>query len=54
MAEPEDPLAEVQEAIDEARSEAEDDGLVQDPTPKQTFADPDGDGDVDPPNVIGV
>ena len=54
MGDPEDRIAEVQETIDEARRDAEDDGLVPDPTPKRTFADPDGDGDEDPPNVIAL
>jgi hypothetical protein len=54
MAEPEDRLDEVQEKIDEARHRAEEDGLIPDPHPKRTFADPDGDGDEEPPNVVGV
>jgi hypothetical protein len=54
MAQPEDRIAEVEETIEEARRQAEEDGLVPDPTPEQTFADPDGDGDVEPPNVVGV
>jgi hypothetical protein len=54
MAEPEDRITEVQEKIDEARRRAEADGLLPDPTPQRTFADPDGDGDEEPPNVIGV
>jgi hypothetical protein len=54
MAEPEERIPELDEMIDEARRQAEDDGLVHDPTPKQTFADPDADGEVEPPNVIGL
>jgi hypothetical protein len=54
MAEPGDRIDELEEKIDEARRRAEDDGLLPESEPKQTFADPDGDGDVEPPNVIGV
>jgi hypothetical protein len=54
MAEPDDRIEEVEEKIDEARRRAEDDGLLPPEDPPRTFADPDGDGDVDPPNVIGV
>jgi hypothetical protein len=54
MAEPEERVAEVEKTIDEARRRAEDDGLLPDSTPERTFADPDGDGEEEPPNVIGV
>ena len=55
MATPDDDrLAELQEKIDRVRERAEDDGLLPEDDPKQTFADPDGDGEIEPPNVIGV
>ena len=53
MAAPDERLDEVQEKIDEARQRAEDDGLLPDEDPEPTFADPDGDGDVEPPNIVG-
>jgi hypothetical protein len=54
MAEPEDRIDELEEKIDEARRQAEDDGLLPGSQPKPSFADPDADGDVEPPNVVGV
>ena len=50
----EDRLDELQDTIDRARDKAEDDGVLPADDPEQTFIDPDGDGDVEPPNVIGV
>ena len=43
-------LDELQEHIDEARAQAESDGLLPDSAPERTFADPEGDGVDDPPN----
>jgi hypothetical protein len=54
MPEPEDRIEELDEQIDEARRRAEDDGLLPDSEPDPTFADPDADGETEPPNVIGV
>jgi len=55
MAAPDDDrLDDLEKTIDEARQRAEDDGLLPESDPEQTFADPDGDGDIEPPNVVGV
>ena len=54
MAEPGDRIDEVEEKIEDARRQAQEDGLLPDPNPKRTFADPEGDGDTAPPNVVGV
>jgi hypothetical protein len=41
-------LDELQDTIDAARRQAEEDGLIEDPDKhEQTFADPDGDGVAD-------
>jgi hypothetical protein len=37
--------ADLQERIDETRHQAQKDGLLPDPEPHPTFADPDADGD---------
>jgi hypothetical protein len=50
----EERLEELEEKIDRAREQAEDHGTLPEDDPEQTFVDPDGDGDIDPPNVVGV
>ncbi len=55
MAAPDDDrLDELEDKIERAREQAEDHGTLPEDDAEQTFADPDGDGDVDPPNVVGV
>ena len=47
---PTDPdLQEVQDDIDDARRQAEEDGILPDSTPERTYLDPDGDGEPDQP-----
>jgi len=47
-------LDDIESQIDDARETAEEDGLLPEDDSKQTFADPDGDGEIEPPNVVGV
>jgi hypothetical protein len=47
---PEERLEELEQTIDDARRRAEDDGLIPDSDPDPTYADPEGDGEADPPN----
>lgn len=51
----EERLDDLQRGIDDARTQAEEHGTLPDTTPEPTFADPDGDGDVDEdaPGAIG-
>jgi hypothetical protein len=42
-------LAEVQDHIDEARRQAEDDGLLPKDEPERTWLDPDADGEAEMP-----
>lgn len=46
-----DRLEELQEEIDEVRRQAEDHATIPPSDPPRTFADPDGDGEVDPTPV---
>ena len=55
MAAPDDDrLDELEDTIDRAREQAEEHGTLPEDDPEQTFADPDADGEIEPPNVIGV
>lgn len=49
MADPsQERLDDLEETIDKARHQAEEDGLLTDETPEPTFVDPDADDDTDP------
>lgn len=49
MADPQqDQLDELQDQIDDVRRDAEEHGTIPSDEPRQTLADPDGDGDVEP------
>ena len=52
MAEPNDEqLDQLQDQIDDVRRDAEEHGTVPSSEPRQTLADPDGDGEVEPYRV---